>query len=617
MRLHAKIIVLLIALFAVYGVIDYTVQQRVILPSFEALETDLARTDMERVSHALDRELSQLLVFCADWGNWFDTYQYIQNHNSSFIEENMTQATIEAADLNIVAFLNNDSQFIWTVGYDPKDFSSTQFAMLQQKALPPDSAFRQIIAAGKQARGIVNTEHGPALIAIAPILDGAGKGPHRGAVLLGRILTHDGIAKLAEQAQVNLQMITPALGFGAIRIAQSEQTNEVYRDIADMTGRPAFTFKVDVPRSITERGRSAIHYALGSLLIAGAIVLWVLLWSLRRMILRPVTRMTRHAVNIGESDDLTQRLNVHRSDELGVLAREFDRMLERFADARRHLVDKSFEAGLAEMASGVLHNVGNALTPIAVRTADMQSTLTAIPASDLQVVLSELANGASDAARRVDLQEFLRLACEEMLNATSRMSADVQSVADGVQAIQAMLNDRVHFSRTGPVIELVRIEDVVRDALRLVPPQRLEAVEVTIDDSVPALGTVRLARVTMQQVFQNLIVNACEAMPQGVRGQIKVSARVTGPEGDRQLNVAFADNGAGIAPEHLSTIFNKGFSTKPLTNNSGLGLHWSANVVNALGGKIHAESPGRGGGAVFHVVLPLHKAASDPGAIAA
>ena len=88
-------------------------------------------------------------------------------------------------------------------------------------------------------------------------------------------------------------------------------------------------------------------------------------------------------------------------------------------------------------------------------------------------------------------------------------------------------------------------------------------------------------------------------------------------EGDRNLVVMFSDNGPGIAPEHLSTIFAKGFSTKPLENNSGLGLHWSANVVASLGGRIYAESPGPDGGAIFHVILPLWKTGYERGALAA
>ena len=66
MSLYKKVTLLLCALFATYGAIDFTVQQRVVLPSFEELEADLARTDMERVTRALDGELAQLLTFCGD-----------------------------------------------------------------------------------------------------------------------------------------------------------------------------------------------------------------------------------------------------------------------------------------------------------------------------------------------------------------------------------------------------------------------------------------------------------------------------------------------------------------------------------------------------------------------
>ena len=619
MKLHAKVILLLIVLFAAYGAIDYTVQQRVILPGFTTLEADLARTDMQRVSRALEGEVKQLQMLCANWGNWPDAYQFVHKQYDQFVAENMGIKVIQGANLQLIAFLDTDSRFVWSKGYNT-DFSERHFKLLETRTLGGDSLFREAITQGKAAHGIVQTEHGPAVIAIAPVLNGTGGGPHAGAVLIGRLITPQWISKLAVQAGVRLQIISPARGSlapTAIRIVTREKINEVYRNVLDVSGQPVLTFRVDVPRSITERGEEAIHFALASLSIAGAVMLLVVVWALRRMILRPVSQMTRHALSIGDSDDLTLRLGVDRSDELGLLAREFNRMLRRTADARRRLVDKSFEAGIAEMARGALHNIGNALTPIAVKTASAQDTLSQIPAADMQMVLNELEQGAPDRARKADLQEFLRLASAESLSSNARIAADVKGIADSVQAIQAMLNDRAQFARSGPVVEAVKLDDVVRQALLLVPPQRLSAMDVTIDETVSMLGTVLLARIALQQVFQNLILNASEAMRSGVAGQIKVFACATGPDGDRKLQVSFSDNGSGIAPEHLTSIFNKGFSTKPLENNSGLGLHWSANVVASLGGNIHVESPGRNGGADFHVTLPLQKTAYESGVMAA
>ena len=88
---------MLCTLFLAFGAVDYAVQRKVILPSFEALEADLARTDMERVTRAMDGEMDQLLTFCADWGNWLETYRYMGGENPSFIADNMTESTIVAA----------------------------------------------------------------------------------------------------------------------------------------------------------------------------------------------------------------------------------------------------------------------------------------------------------------------------------------------------------------------------------------------------------------------------------------------------------------------------------------------------------------------------------------
>src|SRR6186713_1818303 len=432
MRLHAKVIVLLIGLFAAYGAIDYFIQTRMILPNFVALEAELARTDMQRVSHALEGEAEALAVFCADWGNWLDVYHFMQGQYALFIEENMAPATIQAANLNIVAFIDGEGRFVWGKGYGAPNFSEMRFKFLESAKLEGAGIFREAITQGRQASGLIQTAHGPALIAVAPVLNGVGKGPSQGSILIGRLLTQALIDKIGQHAQVKLQIISPALAAPgdspsgdptAIRIVHHKAINEIYRTALDASGQPALTFKFATPRSITGRGEAAVRYASVSLLIAGTIVLFVLLMALRRLILRPVTLMTRHAVSIGESDDLTRRLSVKRSDELGMLAREFDRMLDRFADTRRRLVDQSFEAGLDEMASGVLHNVGNALTPIAVNSAGVQSTLSALPVSDMQMALDELERGVPDASRRNDLYEFLRLASVETLRANSEVAS--------------------------------------------------------------------------------------------------------------------------------------------------------------------------------------------------
>jgi sensor histidine kinase regulating citrate/malate metabolism len=83
---------------------------------------------------------------------------------------------------------------------------------------------------------------------------------------------------------------------------------------------------------------------------------------------------------------------------------------------------------------------------------------------------------------------------------------------------------------------------------------------------------------------------------------------MSAPAGE-QMDICFTDNGVGIAANHLALVFEKGFSTKSKATNQGIGLHWCANTVNALGGRMRAESAGETHGASLHVVMPLERAA--------
>jgi sensor domain CHASE-containing protein len=626
-NLSSKVVLLLCALFAAYGAADYIVQRQVILPSFEALEADLARTDMERATRAIDSELTQLQTFSADWGNWLETYDFMAGKAPDFIENNMNKATIEGAGLELVAYLDADARFVWRKGFDPGTHDDLEFRMLAADSLASGHPFRDAIRRGEPAKGIVVTEHGPAMLVAAPILDGAGNGPHRGAVMLARLITPDVAARLAEQAQVKLQVSTldtPAARAAAKaatnspRIVRRETTNEVYRNLTDISGQPAVTLRVDVPRSVSAQGRDAIGYALMSLFAAGAIVLLVMIVTLRRLVLAPVSRMTQYAVAIGEGDDLTLRMAVKRPDELGVLAHEFDRMVDKLADARRRIADQSFEAGAAQVASGVLHNIGNAMTPLGVTVAGLQERLQHAPAGELEMVLAELEAGVSDPGRKADLEQFLRLAVHELARVITDSGVDADSIARQAEVIQRTLAQEIRPAESGPVVESVRLTELVERSVEMIPPALRACLTVELDSSVAQADALRLPRITLQQVCQNLIQNAAEAVRQAGRehGTLRIACALVAGAGGQHLLLRFTDDGGGIPPEHLPRIFEKGFSTKSRATNFGIGLHWCANALNALGGSIRAESAGPTG-ATLQVIVPLRQAPAVPAARAA
>ena len=151
---------------------------------------------------------------------------------------------------------------------------------------------------------------------------------------------------------------------------------------------------------------------------------------------------------MGEGSDLGARLNLASRDEIGRLAREFDGMVARVEQSRRQLVDQSFHAGFAELAKGVLHNLGNAMTPLAVRVSKLGDRLRAAPVDDLIRAAAELEDSDTQSERsHADLKTFMHLGCREMsasireslrdLEVIQRQATLVQTASQRADAIDA------------------------------------------------------------------------------------------------------------------------------------------------------------------------------------
>lgn len=607
MNIRFKVIALIAMIFATLGVAEILVERQVVMPSFAELERSDARTAMRRIHYQLDLSIDRMALMAADWGNWSDTYRFVQDHDLAFIKTNINSVAIKQLSVNVVLIVDLAGNITLGTGMDLNSERPLGLDLTARKELPADFPWRANIRDGRPARGLLQTNHGVLLLAGAPVLDGFGRGPVRGMVIMGRLLDQSVVGSIASQAQTQLAMLSPAHGAPAARLTAEAGTTSVYQSVNDIYGRPIVTLRVDVPREITRRGEVAVTYASICMLAAAVIVLILLVVVLNRMILSPLAVVTRHAVAVGEDKDLTTRLDLKRDDEIGVLAREFDRMVARVAHSRTQLVDQSFQAGFAELAAGVLHNLGNAMTPIGVRLASLTERLRVAPVEDAAQAAAELRGGVEDTQRRADLQEFLRLACKDLVLTMKLAQDDVAVVSRQAGIIRTALNEQLHCARNQQVIEPVRLTELVAQSLDIVPDACRARLVIDTDPTLRGLGVVRVARTVLRLILQNLIINAADAVRDAgkERGVLRVSAEIVHEAERQQLHLQCKDDGVGIPAQNLSRVFENGFSTKSPETNHGIGLHWCANAIGALGGRIWATSDGPGRGAAIHLIVPL------------
>ncbi len=614
MSIRSKVIALIGALFVILGLAAVLVGKLVVMPSFAALERTDADTAMRRVSYALDMTLQRLQVSATDWGNWADTYQFVADHNSAYIKANITTIGLRQLNVNAMLIVAADGRVVVSSELDPDSDRPLGLDLAAARALPADFPWRANLRSAQGAAGLLHTNRGILMLAAAPVLDGTGHGPARGLVILGRLLSSEQIESLGAQAQSALVMLPAAADAAPQTIQESSTVTRVYRAFDDVYGRPVMTLRVDIPRDITARGQTAVLYASAYLVLAAVIVLLLVMAVLNRLILRPLATVTRHAVALGEDKDLTTRLNLPGNDEIGVLAREFDRMVSRVAESRARLVDQSFQAGFAELAKGVLHNLGNALTPVGVRLANLSERLRQAPADDAAQAVAELKEGRADAPRRADLEEFARLGCEELAHVVKAARQDVALISRQTSLIQGTLAEQMRATRNDPVIEPVRLNELVAQTLEIVPDACRRRLVVSAEDSLRAVGSVRVARTVLRLVLQNLIINAADAVRDAgkARGVLRLGAEIVREAHGAQLHLHCDDDGVGIPADNLERVFEKGFSTKPRETNQGIGLHWCANAIQALGGRIWAASDGPGCGASLHLLVPLAAVEAAP-----
>jgi C4-dicarboxylate-specific signal transduction histidine kinase len=185
--------------------------------------------------------------------------------------------------------------------------------------------------------------------------------------------------------------------------------------------------------------------------------------------------------------------------------------------------------------------------------------------------------------------------------------ADVAVIQRQALIVQTALSELMRSTYNDHVVEAVRLPELVSQTLEIVPDACRQRLVVDADESLGRVGVVRVARTVLRLVLQNLIINAADAVRDAGRdtGVLRVAAEIVREPAGEQLHLHCKDNGVGIPKDNLERVFDRGFSTKSRDTNYGIGLHWCANAIAALGGRIWAASEGPGLGASMHLMVPL------------
>ncbi|MGD8501366.1 MAG: PAS domain S-box protein, partial [Phycisphaerales bacterium] len=276
--------------------------------------------------------------------------------------------------------------------------------------------------------------------------------------------------------------------------------------------------------------------------------------------------------------------------------------------AQEKLLETAREVGMAEVATGVLHNVGNVLNSVSVTAESIQKRVRNSKISYLSDVVSlfeehanELGTFMTTEERGKKLPAFVANLSKELVEEQERCLEALDALTKHVQHVGDIIQLQQSHSKTKGLIEPTSIAELVEDTVQI-NSEALTRNSVEVKRELANLPTLLLDRHKVLQILTNLISNAIYALSKSSREEKILGIYVKEPK-NGYIRIDVCDNGVGIPKENLTRIFEHGFTTKK--KGHGFGLHSTALSANELDGSIIAHSDGPGKGAVFTVKLPF------------
>lgn len=299
-------------------------------------------------------------------------------------------------------------------------------------------------------------------------------------------------------------------------------------------------------------------------------------------------------------------------ETIGILA-VADRTAQEEIEEERRQTERQLarSSGMAEVATGVLHNVRNVVNSINISAASVQDGLAASASVGLLERFADLVN--SHAATPESLREFilenprgqrmpafLDLVAKQLKDEHAKVNAELTELRDHVRHVIAIVSSQQEFASSMGSIEETKLAAFIEKAIFL-SGTAFSQKQIRIERECEEELVVNVDQNKLMQIVVNLLSNARHAIAENEQGDrvIGIAARAAQDDG---VEITVSDNGVGIDKSNLERIFSHGFTTKPTGH--GFGLHISALAAVELGGELNAESDGPGRGARFRLWLP-------------
>ena len=313
----------------------------VLLDSFARLEARYLKTDLERVSNAIEGSLSSLSRPDDDWAAIDDSYNFMQTRSPVYVAANITDDIFENLRLNVLLLLDTQGRPVFgrAVDFAASRTGDIPGSLMNWLTTHPD--FWRFTATDAHAQGIILLPEGPLLAVSRPVIRSLRQGPVRGALVMGRYLDNRETERLADRLRISLAVVTlngSAEGEKAARAlppgappfidTSNEDMVSAYMIVRDVDGAPAVALRVDEPRDIHQQGELTVRYFIAWILFVGIVFGTVVLVFIERRILSRLFRLSAGVLAVGTGGESSRRVPAGGKDQIAYLGAAINGMLD-------------------------------------------------------------------------------------------------------------------------------------------------------------------------------------------------------------------------------------------------------------------------------------------------
>lgn len=368
-------------------------------------------------------------------------------------------------------------------------------------------------------------------------------------------------------------------------------------------------------------------------IILAMLIAVVFSFRLQRFISEPILELATTAKHISTEGDYSVRVSPRSDDEIGMLYEQFNLMLDRIQqgeqrlfeardkleirvkqrtaeleELHKQLLDTARRAGMAEVATSVLHNVGNILNSINVSAELIRERLNKSELPDLKHALAVLDEHKDDLAtfiaenpRGKHLAPYLIGAGGVLEAEHEQLSKLGNSLLDNITHMKSIVSMQQSYTQVSGLTETLSLAELIDDVIAL-QASSFQKHKIDLVRSFEDIPDVTIDKHRLVQILINLVKNAKESIIErhGDHPTLTISLIKNGPD---HVHIAVSDNGIGIRNNDLNKIFTYGFTTKE--SGHGFGLHSCANLASEIGASLSRNSDGHNKGATFTINLPI------------